>query len=160
MSSKNTIESHLHKNNAALPKNIQDLMNAAERQLSMSYAPYSNFHVGAAVLLENGNIYLGCNQENASYPLCMCAERVALYNMGAQEKDFNILAIAITAHNPAKALKEPVMPCGACRQVIQEFESRQTAPIALYLTSDCEEIMQIVGIEKILPFSFSKEHLI
>lgn len=160
MGGKFNINSKLFKHTNELPKDIQALMMQANDQLKMAYAPYSNFHVGAAVLLDNGKIYTGCNQENASYPLCMCAERVALYNVGTNNKSFKIEALAITAHNPEKALKEPVMPCGACRQVIQEFESRQGHPITMFLTSDCDEVLMIEGISEILPFSFSKDHLI
>ncbi len=132
----------------------------ANNQLDMAYAPYSNFFVGAAALLDNGKIYTGCNQENASYPLCICAERVALYNIGTQEKDFYIQALAITAHNPNKRLDSPCMPCGACRQVIQEFEHRQNRPITLYLTSKNSPIIRINGIESLLPVSFSKNDLL
>jgi len=143
----------------ALPENIQSLIKAADEQLHYSYAPYSNFNVGAALLLENGQMYTGCNQENASYPLCICAERVALYNVGTQVKDFKIVALAITAHNPVKKLEAPCMPCGACRQVIQEFESRQGQAIPLYMTAKDQYIIQIDGIGPLLPSSFSKEQL-
>lgn len=143
-----------------LPKDIQQLLAVAEDQLNYSYAPYSNFLVGAAAQLENGEIYAGCNQENASYPLCMCAERVALYNIGSRYKTFNITAMAITAHNPKKTLNEPCMPCGACRQVIQEFEQRQDKPMDLYLTGDSGKIIKIEGIKNILPLSFNMNNLL
>ncbi|MBT8189583.1 MAG: cytidine deaminase [Saprospiraceae bacterium] len=143
-----------------LPKEIQQLLAVAEDQLNYSYAPYSNFLVGAAAQLENGEIHAGCNQENASYPLCICAERVALYNVGSRHKDFIITAMAITAHNPRKTLNEPCMPCGACRQVIQEFEQRQNSPMDLYLTGDSGKIIKIAGIKNILPLSFNINNLI
>ena len=143
-----------------LPEDIQSLIATAEDQLNYSYAPYSNFLVGAAVLLESGETYPGCNQENASYPLCICAERVALYAAGSRHRNFRIRAMAITAHNARKPMQEPCMPCGACRQVIQEFELRQESPISLYLTGDSGRILRIDGIHNILPLSFSRDDVI
>ena len=119
-----------------------------------------NFYVGAAALYNNGEIALGCNQENASYPLCICAERVALFQIGANNSTFDIKALAITARNPAKPLKEICMPCGACRQVINEFEQRQGRPITLYLTSEGNGVLEVEGISPLLPYSFSKSALL
>jgi len=160
MARKYDFECEVFDNSLTLSDDIQNLIRLAKDQLQMAYAPYSKFLVGATVLLENGKIYKGCNQENASYPLCLCAERVALFGMGAVEKNFQIKALAITASNPAKPLKEVCMPCGACRQVIQEFEQRQGKPIPIYLTSEDNEIVKINGISSILPSSFSIQHLI
>ena len=143
-----------------LPKGIKDLMLNAVAQLDYAYAPYSGFQVGAAILLDNDAIITGCNQENASYPLCICAERVALYNVGTQHKSFKIKALAITAFNTKKPLTEACMPCGACRQVIQEFEQRQDAPIPLYLSSKGHYTISVEGINELLPVSFSKSHLL
>jgi len=143
-----------------LPDEIAVLIQAAQSQMDRAYAPYSKFYVGAALLLESGRTYLGCNQENASFPLCMCAERVALYNAGADNDSFRIKALAITAKNPAKPLKEICMPCGACRQVIREFEERQKAEIPLYLSSDGNHIIKLDGISPLLPHSFSKDFLL
>lgn len=160
MSRKYDFDCEVFENISLLSPDIQNLIQIAQEQLKMAYAPYSKFLVGAAILLTKGTIYKGCNQENASYPLCMCAERVALYGMGAIERSFKIKALAITASNPAKPLTEVCMPCGACRQVIQEFEQRQESPISLYLTSENNEIVKINGIKAILPSSFSMKHLI
>lgn len=143
-----------------LDEEIKTLMLAAKAQLKRSYAPYSNFKVGAAVLLENNEIYLGCNQENASFPLCICAERVALYAAAAHEDTFRIKALAITASNPVKPLTEACMPCGACRQVIQEYEIRQNSSFDLYLSSEENEIIKVTGIQTLLPNSFSKDLLL
>jgi cytidine deaminase len=131
-----------------LPDEIAVLIQAAQSQMD------------SALLLEDGRTYLGCNQENASFPLCMCAERVALYNAGADNDSFRIKALAITAKNPAKPLKEICMPCGACRQVIREFEERQKAEIPLYLSSDGNHIIKLDGISPLLPHSFSKDFLL
>ena len=143
-----------------MPSGIQPLMQKAEEQLDYAYAPYSQFYVGAALLIDNGEIYTGCNQENASYPLCICAERVALYNVGTTHKSFKIIALAITAYNPKKELREPCMPCGACRQVIQEFEHRQKAPIPLYLASKGHYAIGLEGISDLLPVGFSIDSLL
>ena len=160
MARKYDFDCEVFENLELLSPDIQNLINEAKAQLNLAYAPYSQFYVGAALITESGKLYKGCNQENASYPLCMCAERVALYNIGAIEKEFKIKALAITASNPSKPLTEVCMPCGACRQVIQEFEQRQKQAITLYLTSESNEIVRIDGVSKILPSSFSKEHLI
>ncbi len=160
MARKYDFDCEVFENSSTLSKEVQNLIQLAKEQLDMAYAPYSKFLVGASLLLTNGNIYKGCNQENASYPLCLCAERVALFSMGAVEKDFEIKALVITASNPAKPLQVVCMPCGACRQVIQEFEQRQGKPITVYLTSENNEIVKIEGISSILPSSFSIQHLI
>ena len=144
-----------------LPADIQKLLKKAEAQTKLAYAPYSNFLVGAAILLTNGQIIGGCNQENASYPLCICAERVALYTYGARPIKHKIKALVVTAHNPSKPLTEVCMPCGACRQVIQEYEARQNKPIKVYVTSmGLDEIIKIDGINAILPSAFSQSALI
>ncbi len=142
-----------------LDQDIQELIQKAELQLDLAYAPYSEFYVGAAVLSDSGTIYPGCNQENASYPIGLCAESVALYNLGSYEKAFKIKALAITAHNPHKALSSPCMPCGSCRQVIQEFEMRQNHPITMYLSAKNVGTIKVEGIRHLLPNSFSKDDL-
>lgn len=144
-----------------LPVPIQKLIKKANIQTKNAYAPYSNFYVGAALLLDNKKIIVGCNQENASYPLCMCAERVALYTYGASHTKHKIKAIAISANYPTKPLSAPCMPCGACRQVIQEYESRQGKPIDIYVTAvGLKTIIKIKGIETILPAAFQQDQLI
>lgn len=152
---------HVYSDVSQLPEDILELLSKAKSMTDLAYAPYSNFLVGAAVLLENGEHYGGCNQENASYPLCICAERVALYSYGAAGVKTKIKALAITAFNTAKPLTEPCMPCGACRQVIQEFEHRQDRPIDLYVTANnLEAVLHISGIGHILPSAFSYNDLI
>jgi len=144
-----------------LPLEIQKLLKKAEAQTQRSYAPYSKFHVGAALLLTNGSIIGGCNQENASYPLCICAERVALYTYGAKPIKHKIKALVVTADYPSKPLKEVVMPCGACRQVIQEYETRQNKSIAIYVTAmGVDKIIKIDSIGAILPSAFSQDTLL
>ncbi len=128
--------------------------------LKLAYAPYSKFRVGAAVLLSDGGIFQGANQENASYPLCMCAERTALYNLSMYWDDQNIKCIAITAKHPEKILKEHAMPCGACRQVISEYEFRNQAPIKILLVNESHQIVSFNSIKDLLPYSFDPDVLI
>ena len=129
----------------------QDLVNQAIKARGLSYSPYSKFAVGAALLCKDGKVFLGANVENSSYPLCMCAERNALYNAmmnGYKREDF--LALALTADTD-----EPCSPCGACRQVISELLP-EDAPI--YMTNvkgDVEE----TTIAKLLPYAFSPKDL-
>lgn len=144
-----------------LPEEIQSLFAIAEQQLDNSYAPYSQFNVGAALRLENNEIFYGCNQENASYPLCICGERVALYSAGAQYPHEPITALCISARNNIKKLEIPVSPCGACRQVIKEFQDKTNSPFPIYIKAfGNKEIIRYKNAEDLLPFSFSKQYLL
>jgi len=144
-----------------LPEDIRALLDLAEQQLEMSYAPYSNFNVGAALRLENNKVFSGCNQENAAYPLCICGERVALYSAGSQYPDMPIKALCISARNNIKKLAIPVAPCGACRQVIKEFQDKTEHPFPIYIKAfDINKVIKYNNAEDLLPFSFSKEYLI
>ena len=100
----------------------QKILLLAKNQLQYSYSPYSNFKVGTGLYLENGQLIGGSNQENASYPLCLCAERVALAAAAATHPNIPILTLAVTVKHPDKVIGKPAMPCGACRQVICEVE--------------------------------------
>lgn len=137
----------------------QEILRLAAVQLKHAYAPYSEFHVGAAALLANGEITVGSNQENASYPLCMCGERVALYASSSQYPGVAIQAIAIIAQNQNKPINEPITPCGACRQVIREYEQRQTEPIRILLKTDGDEVLVFESGADLLPFSFDQSYL-
>lgn len=127
--------------------------------LDKAYAPYSHFHVGAAVVTASGKLYPGCNQENASYPLCICGERVALYNAGAHEHDVAIDILAITCRSKDKAIDKPISPCGACRQVISEYEQRHQKAITILLKGDGDIIYKIVGASHLLPYFFDNTYL-
>lgn len=129
------------------------LVQSALDALALSYAPYSNFKVGAAVLDERDLIFKGSNQENASYPLCVCAERVALYHAAQSHREIVIRALAVTAQSAGRTISQPAMPCGACRQVIKEYEVRGNRPIALYMVGQ-DEIWKFEGIDELLPYSF------
>jgi len=134
------------------------LMERAISMLDNAYAPYSKFYVGAAALTTSGNIYVGCNQENASYPLCICGERVALFNAGANEPTEPIKLLAIVCHNPRKKVDQPVSPCGACRQVIAEFELRHKTVYSILLKGDTDKIYRTDS-KSLLPFGFDSNFL-
>ncbi len=150
----------IHRDQESLSPEIVDLYQIAKSQLSKAYAPYSQFHVGAAVRLIDGQIFKGANQENASYPLSMCGERVALYNVGANDPDTPIESLVIVVQNKNKPLPSPVSPCGACRQVISEFEKRQGKSIRIFLgTVDTSEIYEIESGADLLPLLFDDSFL-
>ncbi len=142
-----------------LPQEEQTVFLKAKEMISSAYAPYSGFFVGSAVLTESGNIYVGCNQENAAYPLCMCGERIALYNAGANEPQTPIKLLAIVCSNQEKSVISPATPCGACRQVIAEFEARHHAPFPILLGGDGDAIWKISSGHLLLPLSFGPDFL-
>lgn len=131
------------------------LVQEAIKATKDAYAPYSEFFVGAAVLLNNGKIILGNNQENAAYPSGLCAERTALFHVGAKYKNEIIKSIAITAQSEKHQVNKPVIPCGGCLQVILEYEVKQNSPIEFILFGTSGEIYVINGIKNLLPLQFS-----
>lgn len=135
----------------------QILCDAARSAASHAYAPYSNFQVGAAVLLNNGAIVTGCNQENAAYPSGLCAERVALFSAGAQYPDEAVTALALAACSGGK-MKGAISPCGACCQVLVEAEMRARKPIQILLCG-AEQVRVLDSVSSLLPFSFSAADL-
>ena len=124
---------------------------------SSAYAPYSNFQVGAAVVLTNGQIVTGNNQENAAYPSGLCAERVALFYAGARYPDTPVKAIVIVACRDG-IIQPQISPCGACRQVLLETERRHKQPIRILLCGS-DEVYSIDSAESLLPLSFSMDNL-
>jgi cytidine deaminase len=134
----------------------QHLLSLAVEATGRSYAPYSHFHVGAAVRLENGAEVIGCNQENAAYPSGLCAERTALFAAGAQYPDVPVSVLAIAARGTdGELLEEPVAPCGSCRQVIIESETRAGSPIRILLYGQ-KHVYVIDGIKELMPLTFSE----
>ena len=132
------------------------LVELAIEATSRSYAPYSKFHVGAAVRLDNGVEIIGCNQENAAYPSGLCAERTALFAAGAQYPDVPVRILAIAARGTHGELEdEPVPPCGSCRQVMIESETRANAPMRILLYGK-KYVYVIDGIRKLMPLTFSE----
>ena len=124
-----------------------------------AYAPYSNFMVGAAVLLENDEVVIGSNQENASYPSGLCAERVAVFQAGAKYPGVAIKSIAITAMSKTHLVEKPAAPCGNCRQAISEYEYKQKSPIELLLMGEKGEIIKCQSLADILPLGFNNSYL-
>ena len=136
------------------------LVHKAKDATTHSYSPYSKFCVGAALILEDGTIVTGSNQENASYPLCMCAERVALYAASAQFPEKKITKIAVVAHKKNHKELIPASSCGACRQVLLEFEQRQHSPIQVIQMVDPDQWLTCANAASLLPYSFSKSNLL
>ena len=138
-----------------LPALDRQLIDRAKSACSSSYAPYSHFHVGAAVLLENGEIINGSNQENAAYPSGICAERCTIFYANSRYPESAVLALAIAASTaPGEFLSSPITPCGACRQVLLETQRRFNSPmrILLYGTS---QVLVFNSIDTLLPFQFT-----
>lgn len=150
-----SIPFEMHDTPASLPSDIQALLTAALDATDQSYAPHSQFRVGSAVLLTSGEIITGCNQENAAYPSGLCAERVALYAVGAQGKATDIQAIAIRARTDNFAVNRPPTSCGDCRQVMLEFEARAGRPMICYFQGASGPILKVSGISgAMMPFPF------
>ena len=150
-----SFEYKIYASSDEMSKADADLMAQAIVQLDNAYARYSQFHVGAAVRLVDGSVYIGSNQENASYPLCMCGERVALYNAGANKPNVAVESLAITIKNQKMSIDKPVSPCGACRQVISEYENRHQHRIRILLKSDGPEVYELNSVADILPLGFN-----
>lgn len=142
-----------------LTEEIQSLMNQAIETRKNAYAPYSKFRVGAAILLDNGKIVLGSNQENAAYPSGLCAERVAIFQAGAIYPNAKIVKLAITAASDTNPTLSPIPPCGACRQSIAEYEFKQDTPIEIYFMGESGEVYKSNSINNLLPLSFDKTSL-
>jgi cytidine deaminase len=132
----------------------RSLLDAARKATYRSYSPYSGFSVGAAVLLDDGTIVEGSNQENSSYPQGMCAERTALFYTGSRYPDKKILALCIAARGTDGSFTTlPVTPCGGCRQALLESECRQKSPIKVLLYG-IDEIYVISSAQQLLPLAF------
>jgi cytidine deaminase len=131
----------------------------AQEAAKDAYAPYSNFLVGAALVLEDGTMFKGSNQENAAYPSGLCAERTAIFAMSAHHPNKKIKMIAVTARRRSEEHFLPAMPCGACRQVMAEYEHKQQEPIPVLLQGPDGKYYRLRSVSDLLPFQFSKEHL-
>ena len=142
-----------------LDNEAKNLILKAKEATKKAYAPYSNFKVGAAVLLDNGLIITGNNQENAAYPSGLCAERVALFAASSQYPEAAVKAVAITAHSDEFIIDTPIYPCGACRQVLAEYEYKFGKDIKLILTGNEGKVLVIKNIKTVLPFIFDASKL-
>ena len=146
---------HLHELKSA----DEALLNAAKRALNDAYAPYSAFKVAAAVLLDNGEILTGTNQENASFPAGICAEGTVLSAVSAMYPGVTIKKMAITVKNARHTITYPVAPCGICRQRILEYETRFNSDIEIILMGEEGEIYTVGTVKDLLPLCFSKSDL-
>jgi len=132
----------------------KSVVNKAFEAMEKAYAPYSKFKVGAALLLEDGQIIQGNNQENIAYPSGLCAERVALFHAGAQFPGITVDLICIVAKGDLMPISHLLSPCGACRQVMLESENRQNKPIRIILVNQDKRTMCIDSVQNLLPFGF------
>ena len=130
------------------------LIEEARKATNTSYAPYSEFFVGAALRLSNGIIVQGSNQENSAYPSGLCAERVALFSIGSHFPDQTVESLAVVARSEKYAVSEPVYPCGACLQVMSETEQRQNQEITVLLSGSEGKVFRIKGLKNLLPLQF------
>ena len=137
----------------------QDLAKKAEDALQHAYAPYSRFRVAAAILLDNGVVITGTNQENAAYPDGMCAERVALFAKASQYPERQIRKLVVVAQAENMEGLSPATCCGSCRQAMLEFELRQGKTYEVIMQGYDKEWIKAPTVESLLPFSFSKRNL-
>ena len=143
---------------AELTETESSTWQAARAATDHAYAPYSHFHVGAALLLDDSTVFRGTNQENAAYPSGLCAERTALFGLAATQPERRILGMAVAAR-PADGDFVAVTSCGACRQVMAEYEHRQRQPIPLLLPGPNGSIYRFRSVSDLLPFGFSADDL-
>jgi cytidine deaminase len=142
-------------------------LSAADRQLLLqakeavatSYAPYSKFHVGCALILENGVVVKGSNQENIAYPSGLCAERVAIFHAGATYPDVPVVSMAVTVKAENYEVKDPVMSCGACLQSMSEYEMKFQKPMRVILQGETGDIYVAEGLQTFMPFRFWLDEL-
>lgn len=142
-----------------LSKDDEWLLQKAREVTAHAYAPYSKFEVGAAARLSNGEIVEGSNQENASYPVGMCAERVMLAAVASLHPNTAIETMAVSYHNNNGVSDHPISPCGICRQSLLEYEIRLKKPIRLILGGLKGEVYVIPSAKMLLPLSFTSEDL-
>ncbi len=158
------IEKHIHFSyfegeTAQLSQEENQLVEAAVLASDNAYAVYSEFRVGAALLLQNGVIITGNNQENAAFPSGLCAERVALFYAGANHPGVKILKMAIYADTHRFEMNSPVSPCGACRQVMAEYEFNQGDEFTIFLVNRTRKVIQLKGAARMLPLLFMSSEL-
>lgn len=142
-----------------LSETDQMLCNKAKDALASSHSPYSKFKVGTAILLADNQIVLGSNQENVAYPSGLCAERVALFTIGANYPGAVIKSMAITAQTENFKIENPVTSCGACLQVMAEYEKKQNEPIDVLFYCIDGAIIKVKGVKSLLPFVFVEDRL-
>jgi cytidine deaminase len=147
------------KNESDLDAESKALLEKAKAALTNAYAPYSNFRVAAAILLSDGTVVTGTNQENAAYPSGMCAERVALFTVSSQHANKTITKIVVIARLGNEKALAPATSCGGCRQVMLEFEQRQQMPFEVVMQAQDHQWVKTASAKTLLPFCFSNESL-
>ncbi len=149
----------VYKSSDELPENLRKLLEAARNVTEQAYAPYSNFQVGAVAQLANGETVSGSNQENASYPVGLCAERVLLASVSSLYPRVPIEAIAVSYKSGQQTSDHPIAPCGICRQSLQEYETRMEKPVQLILGGLTGPVYAIDSASRLLPLAFTREEL-
>lgn len=149
-----TISYQRYEHAEELPAEYRMLLETARKNCDQAYAPYSDFFVGAAILTESGKVINGANQENASFPIGACAERVALYQYRMTDAHDPVTAIAVTARTDVNNILEPVSPCGNCRQLLVEQENTQKSPFKVILQGMQGPIYIFESARDLMPLSF------
>lgn len=147
-------------NSSLLQQDDAALLEAARAATGIAYAPYSKFNVGAAALLANGAVIRGANQENASYPVGICAERVLLGTAATLYPDVPVVAMAISFNTVAEKSNHPISPCGMCRQSLLEYETRFQHPIRLIMGGMEGKVQLVESAKQLLPFAFTSHELL
>ncbi|WP_181305739.1 cytidine deaminase [Rufibacter sp. XAAS-G3-1] len=142
-----------------LTEQERQVFHLAQQATDNAYAPYSNYLVGAALLLSDGSTHQGTNQENAAFPSGLCAERTLLFGVGSNHPDKTIELMAVTVRRRHESHFLKACPCGACRQVLAEYQNRQHSPIRLLLQAEDGKITRLKSVEDLLPFMFTKDML-
>jgi len=154
------VEITTYKSETELPTTDRELLAEAHEAASRAYAPYSHFKVGAALLLANGEIITGNNQENAAYPSGLCAERVALFYANSKFPSIAPMVMAITAISETMPIIEPISPCGACRQVMAEYEKKGGINLKVIMQGQHGPVLVTESMKVLLPFSFADDILL
>ncbi len=132
----------------------RELVAEAIKAMEGAYAPYSHFHVGAAVRMSNGQIVRGANQENAAFPSGLCAERTAMFAAGARYPDKDMLSIALAGGVMGRLGSQPATPCGACRQVMAQYQAKSGKPMSVIMIS-ADKVWKFEKVDDILPLIFN-----
>jgi cytidine deaminase len=154
-----TIEFEEYAGISALPESDLELLQGAIKERDNAHAPYSGFRVGASAMLENGLRVAGSNQENASFPAGLCAERVTLFTSMGSHPGVRVNSLAVSAQNKSDNLAGPVYPCGFCAQVLVDLEERQQSDIRIILGAEKGTVIVLHSAKSILPFFFSSKEL-
>ena len=149
----------VYADNTQLAPDDQVLVEKARMVAKNAYAPYSGFNVGAVAIMEDGTYVSGTNQENASYPIGLCAERVLLAAASSLAINQKILTMAVSYQTNLVNADKPVAPCGICRQSLVEFENRYNGPMRLLISGATGEVFEFSTVSALLPFSFKSENL-